>query len=177
VRYLLDPGDRRFPRVGNAEREDGGPAAVLAVGGRERKGAIVLPPRGFPLAAVAHLYACLFGEGGKPLLHLESRGNHVGAVHEGDDGRLVFRRVADEAVVVVPLVVSRAGLEGRVGFRPREQPLVDREGEEHPAWAFVARDERVLDAEAREEIARLQAAGPAPDDDHWVFARRKGLLS
>jgi hypothetical protein len=52
--------------------------------------------------------------------------------------------------------------------------LVDGKRAEHAARLVILRDERVLNAETREEIAGLEAPGAAPDDDYWVDARREG---
>ena len=173
VRDAVDARDGREPGRRHPEREDRRPARVLAVGGRQHEPAVVGAPRRLPRAAVANRHRDLLGEGGEAGLHLGPRGNDVRAVHERRDERLMLGLVRDEAVVVVPLVLARARLGRRVRLRPREQALEDRKLPEHASRRVVPRDGRAVDAEPREAVARLQAAGPASDHDDGVVARRK----
>ena len=173
VGHVLDAGDGREPGRRHPEGEDGRSARVLAVGGHEHEAAVVVPPRGLPRAAVANRDGDLLGEGGEAGLHLGPRRDDVRAVHERGHERLVLGLVRDEAVVVVPLVLAGARLCRRVRLRPREQALEDRELPEHASRRVVPRDRRAVDAQSREAVARLQAAGPASDHDDGVVARRK----
>ena len=175
VRDLLDSGDGRLPRVGDAEGEDDCAAAVLAVRCDEHVAAFLLA-RGLPPAAVASLDAAPLRERSEPALHLRARRSHVGAVHLGRDGRPQLGLVGDQAVVVVPLVLAGGALVRRVRLRPGEQPLVDRPLAEHAAGRVVLRDDRVLDAEPRECVGGLQAARPAADDDDRILAGRVSSL-
>jgi hypothetical protein len=70
VRHLLDPEDRRLPGLGHADGEDGRPAPVLAVRGREHERSVVGAARPFPAAAVADADGHALGEGGQARLHL-----------------------------------------------------------------------------------------------------------
>src|SRR5262249_5254845 len=91
--------------------------------------------------------------------------------------RLVLRLVADEAVVVVPLVLARPRLERRVGLRPADQPLINRPAAEHAAGRRVARENgAACDAGAGEAVRGLQAAPPRPHHHDVVLARRKRSL-
>src|SRR5262245_5248245 len=83
--------------------------------------------------------------------------------------------IADEAVVVVPLVLARPAGDGSIGLRPADQALVDGEAAEHPSWSVVARDDRAAAYPRTSKGVRdLQAAGPAADHDDVVVAVRKG---
>ena len=85
--------------------------------------------------------------------------------------------VADEAVVVVPLVLARASLERRVRLRPADQALIDREAPEHAARRRVARDHRAPGNPCAGEAVRgLQSAGPASHHHDVVLARRERTL-
>ena len=64
-------------------------------------------------------------------------------------------------------------LVGRVGLRPAEQPLEDREVAEHAPGAVVLREDGVVDAEPAQPVARLQPAGSAADDDRRIVAGRE----
>jgi hypothetical protein len=89
----------------------------------------------------------------------------------------VLRLVADEAVVVVPLVLARPVRERRLRPRPADQPLVDRKAAEHAARRVVAREDRdTLDPGARERVRRLEPARPTADHDDVVLAGREGPL-
>jgi len=90
---------------------------------------------------------------------------------------LVRRLVADEAVVVVPLVLARPVRERRLWPRPADQPLVDGEAAEHAARRVVARENGdALDPGARERVRCLEPARPAADDDDVVLAGWEGSL-
>src|SRR5204863_5821769 len=103
VRRRFEPGDRSDPRLGHADGEHADPAAVLAVRRLEHEARIVAPRRQ-PLAAVANADAAALGELGERRLHLETGRDVEGAVHELRCERLMLTLVAEEAVVVVPLV-------------------------------------------------------------------------
>jgi hypothetical protein len=145
VRHVLDAGDGRKPGRRHAERKDRGAARVLAVRRREDEAAVVGAPRRLPGAAVAHGDGDLLGEGGDSGFHLGPGRDDERAVHEGRHERLVLWLVRDEAVVVVPLVRARPGLDRSVGLRPREEALEDRKPAEHPARRVVAGDRGAVD--------------------------------
>jgi hypothetical protein len=176
VGNVLDPGDRRLPGGRDADREDGGAAAVLAGARHERQAPVVLAAGRLPAAAVAHTCARPLGEGRETALHLLARGDHERPVHQLRDERPVLVLLGEQAVVVVPLVLARAAVGGRVRLRPREQALVDRRPAEHTSRLVVRREHGVLDAEAGKAVARLETAGSAPDDDDRVVAGREGLV-
>src|SRR5919106_5157738 len=176
MRNVLDPRDRRLPGSRDADRKDGGAAAVLAGGRHERQAPVVLPSGRLPAAAVTHTRARPLGEGRETALHLLARGHHERPVHQLWDERAMLVLLGEEAVVVVPLVLARAAVGGRVRLRPREQALVDRRPAEHPSRLVVRREQGVLDPEAGEAVARLEAAGSAPDDDDRIVAGREGLV-
>ncbi len=133
VRNGFDAGDRGQPGRRHAEREDHRTRAVLTVGGDEDESTVLVASRRLPAAAVAHGNGHLPGEGRQPVLHFLAGRDHERPVHAHRDEGLVLRLVCDEAVVVVPLVGARAGLGGRVGLRPRKEPLEDRKEAEHAA--------------------------------------------
>ena len=90
---------------------------------------------------------------------------------------LMLPLVADEAVVVVPLVLPRAPLERRVRFRPADQALVDRKAPEHATRRRVAREHRAPgNPRAGEAVRGLQSAGPASHQYDVVVAGRERTL-
>src|SRR5437764_912607 len=90
---------------------------------------------------------------------------------------LVRRLVADEAVVVVPLVLARPVRKRRLRPRPADQPLVDGKAAEHAARRVGAREDGdARDPGAGERVRRLEPARPAADDDDVVVAGREGAL-
>src|SRR5262249_47245717 len=104
-------------------------------------------------------------------LHLLPRGPVATLGHVLRHLRAQLRLVGEQAVLVARLVLARPPLV-RVGLvRPADQTLEEREAAEHPARRVVGGEQRVLDPEAPQRVARLQAAGPAPDDDDVVTAR------
>ena len=85
--------------------------------------------------------------------------------------------VAEQAVVVVPLVLARAAGDRRVGLRPADQPLVHGKAAEHATRAVVARDDgAAVDPRPGEGVRHLEATGAAADDDDVVGAWREGPL-
>ena len=84
--------------------------------------------------------------------------------------------VGEEAVLVARLVRARPALLGLGLVRPADQVLVEREAAEHAAGRVVGGEERVVDAEPAERVARLQAAGAAADDDDAVLAWWEGTF-
>src|ERR671923_52042 len=111
---------------------------------------------------------------GERRLHLGPGRNVERTIHELRCERLMLTLLADEAVVVVPLVLARAPLERRVRLRPADQALVEREAPEHAARRRVARDRRApRNAAAGETVRGLQSAGPTPDHHDVVVARRE----
>src|SRR5262245_9290968 len=85
-----------------------------------------------------------------------------------------LRLVGDEAVLVACFVLARPPLV-RPGFvRPADQVLEEREAAEHPAGRVVGGEQRMVDAEPRQRVARLQPAGPAADDDDAVLTGWEG---
>jgi hypothetical protein len=176
VGHALEAGDRRLPGRRDADREDGGAAAILAVGGGEHDAVVVLAPRRLPPAAVADLHAGALGEEREAFLHLGPGRHRPRPVHGGRHQPAQLRLVGDEAVVVIPLVLAGVPAVRRVGFRPRQQALEDRPLPEHAAGTVVGGDDGMLDPVARQEIRRLQTAGPAADHDHVVVPRREGPL-
>jgi hypothetical protein len=176
VRRRFEPGNRRDPRLGHADREHADAAAVFAVRSAEHEARIVAAHRQ-PLAVVANTNAPAHGELDERGLHLVAGRNVEGAVHELRGERLMLALVADEAVVVVPLVLARASLERRVRLRPADQALVDREAPEHTARRRVAREHRAPgDPRAGEAVRRLQSARPASHQDDVVLAGRERTL-
>src|SRR4051794_23436583 len=175
VRRVLEPGDLRPPRLRHPEREDGRAAAVLAVRRLQHEARAVVARR-LPGAAVADAQRRTLREGREARLHLRPRRQVVGAVHQRRHERLQLRLVGQEAVVVVPLVLAGGPLGRRVGLRPGDQALVDREPPEHPARLLVAGNDGVLYAEAAQEVRGLKPAGAAADDDDVVVAGRRGPL-
>jgi hypothetical protein len=173
-RYRMLSGEN--PRLGHADREHTHPAAVLAVGCLEHE-AFVVAPRRQPLAVVANANVGAPRELDERRLHLATGRNVEGTVHELRHERTMPGLVADEAVVVVPLVLARATLERRVRLRPADQALVDREAPEHTARRRVARDRRAPgNTRAGKAVGGLQSAGPAPHHHDVVIARRKRTL-
>src|SRR5436309_14934202 len=81
-----------------------------------------------------------------------------------------------EAVPVVPLVGAGAPFDRRVELRPRDQALEQGEALEHPAGFGILRKDRVLDAEAAQEVADLQPPGTASKHDGLVPAGRMRSL-
>src|SRR2546421_285599 len=63
--------------------------------------------------------------------HLGAAGDVEGRVHDLRRERLMLALVAEEAVVVVPLVLARASLERRVRLLPADRAWIDREPPEH----------------------------------------------
>jgi hypothetical protein len=176
VRGVVEAGERRAPRLGDAEREDGGAAPVVAVRGREHE-PLALAPRRLPLAAVADPHRASLRERLERGLHLRARREVHRPVHEPRHQRLVLRFVPDEAVVVVPLVLACPVCERRLRPRPADQPLVDGEATEHATGRVVAREGRdALDPGACERIRSLEPAGPAADHDDVVLAGREGAF-
>ena len=106
-------------------------------------------------------------------LHLRPRGELRGAVHEPGHDRAVRGLEGDEAVEVVALVLAAVVGEGRVWLGPREQALEEGELSEHAAGRGIGRDDGVVDAQPREVVRDLQAAGPAADYDDAVLAGRE----
>jgi hypothetical protein len=173
VRRRFESRDRSDPRLGHADGKHADPAAVLAVGRLEHETRIVAPRRK-PLAVVANANAPAQSELDERPLHLGARRNVERAVHELRCERLMLTLVADEAVVVVPLVLTRAPLERRVRLRPADQALVDGEAPEHAARRRVARDHRAPgNPRAGDAVRGLQSARPAPHHHDVVVARRK----
>ena len=161
VRRCVEPGNRRDPRLGHADRKHADPAAVLAVRRPEHEARssrrVVSHSQ---LVANANVSARANSTSAASISRASR--NVVCAVHELRHERLVRALVADEAVVVVPLVLARARLERRVRLRPADQALVDRQAAEHAARRGVAREHRAArDSGAGEAVRGLQAAGPA----------------
>ena len=173
VRDVLDARNRHLQRVGDADGEHRDLAPVLAVR-RGQDEAVLLAAGRLPAAAVPDGHSGPVRERRQPLLHLRAGRNHPRAVHELGDECLLAALLAQQAVVVVPLVGASTALDGRVGLCPGEEPLVDRPLAEHPARGVVLRDDRVLDAEPLQAVARLQPAGAAPDHDDGILAGREG---
>ena len=167
------PGIGIFNGLGDADCEHGDLAAVLAVRGDQDE-AVLLAARRLPAAAVPDGHSGPVRERRQPLLHLRAGRNHPRAVHELGDECLLAALLAQQAVVVVPLVGAGTALDGRVRLCPGEQPLVDRPLAEHSARGVVLRDDGVLDAEPLQAVARLQPAGAAPDHDDGILAGREG---
>ena len=176
VRRRFEPGNRSDPRLGHADRKDADPAAVLAVRRLEHEARIVAPRRQ-PLAAVANANVPARRELDERRLHLGAGRNVERAIHELRCERLMLTLVADEAVVVVPLVLARAALERRVRLRPADEALIDREAPKHAARRRVARDHRAPgNPRAGEAVRGLQSAGPASHQHDVVVARRERTL-
>jgi hypothetical protein len=170
VRNVLEPGDRRLPRHRRPDREHDRATRVLAVRRLEDE-AVAVHARRLPSAAVADFDAGTLDERCEAGLHLGTRRNVPGAVHHLGDQRLVRGLVADQAVVVVELVLARPAQTGCFRLRPADQPVEDREAAEHPAGLLVRGDHGVLDPEPRERVARLQPGRSAPDDDQRIATR------
>src|SRR5213083_1676933 len=90
-----------------------------------------------------------------------------------EDERTELPVVRNEAVLVVRLESTAATGDVSAWMRPADEPLEEREPTEHSAGAVVRRKHGVLDAEAAQAVARLQAAGSAADDNDRVLAGRK----
>src|SRR4030095_10687380 len=111
--------------------------------------------------------------------HLLARGDVEAAIHEQGHQRAMIRLLAEQRVVVVPLVLARATLDRRLRLRPADQPLEHRKATEHPGGLVVTGENGdAADSRAREGIRHLWTARAAADHDdvtrpRWVRAVRR----
>ena len=167
-------GNRRQPGLRDAEREHGDLAPIVAFRGLEHQ-PVGGSAHALELAAVADAQGRSLDVSPERRLHLLAPGNVEAAVHEHRHQPAVLRLVAQQRVVVVPLVFGRLALDRRLRLRPADQPLEDWEAAEHPRGFLVARDDREPpDTRAREAVRGLEAARTAADDHDVVVARWEG---
>src|SRR5919198_4445103 len=176
VARRLRAGQVGPPRRGDAEGEDRGLAAVLAVGRRQDE-PVSLALRLFNRTVVADCDPRPLDVRAKPRLHLLARGEVEGSVHESRHGPAVLRLVAEKRVVVVPLVLAGLTFDRRPWLGPADQALEHRKSAEHPARRVIAgEDGESRDSGPGEAVGALQTARAASDDDDVVGARRKRAL-
>ena len=173
----LDPGDLRPPWLGHAECEDGGPAAVLAVAGRQHELLVrrtASTPRCSRTARRARparrRRRC--PPPSPPATAGRTRGPSDAGTSAFSSGSSAIRLLwSYHSYSRVPRSTGASGFvqvirRWKIGKRWNIPP-----------GRVVPREDRVAHAEPAQAVARLQSARAAADDDDVVVARRERARS